>query len=184
MTDTMMERSGEEEWRLPVWLGSAVVQRTGESTITRVRTTVDVEVHVYRFRRPKRFPLTRNLLLKLIDMLELQYRYYKGKGNSCCSKFGAISKGILLTFNLIIFYPFMLVMSPFVMIYEMIGADEAFLEESDLYEREWFRIDHSSWCLLLLRQCLETDPVEAGHSPGWVSVRRDHWSADQETTSM
>jgi hypothetical protein len=61
----MTERSQEQG--LPVWLGSAVVRRTVQGEGPRAGSTVNVEVHVYRFNRPKRFPLTRNLLLKLID---------------------------------------------------------------------------------------------------------------------
>jgi hypothetical protein len=114
----------------------------------RAGSTINVEVHVSRFRFPKRFPLTRNLLLKIIDTLELGYRHYKGKGNSCCSKFGAISKSILLSVVAVFLcIPFVLVVSPLVMIYKMIGTADTLLEESDLYEREWFRIDRSSWCL-------------------------------------
>jgi hypothetical protein len=159
-----------EEQRLPVWLGSAVVVR--ESTLSfegQSHTHIcNVEVHVYRFRRPKRFPLTRNMLLKLIDTNELEYRVAIGGGKSCCWKFMIIL--VFVVINIVCFLPFMLVVSPFLMIYEMIGAHVLGLVESDLYEREWFRIDSYSWCLLLLRQCLETDPVEAGPSPVRVSA--------------
>jgi hypothetical protein len=164
-----MTERGEEQ-RLPMLLGSAVVVRSSD-----VGAFYNVEVHVYRFRRSKRFPLTRNILLKLIDTLELEYRHSKGKGITCRWKCVCnFLKFLFYLFVVIVLCPFVLAVSPLVMIYEMIGADEAWcgFEESDLYQREWFRIDRSSWCPLFSRQCLETDPVKAGPSPRWVSSPR------------
>ena len=151
----------DENCTVPFCLGTRIALRSAGPDAA---TTREVRVYAYKFRRPQRFPLTRALLLTWFDGFEVGYRALKDKNHRFL--------GVLMAIFLSILTPFFLVVGlPVSTIYELTGcASSVFLEDSEFYERESYKIDKDSWCLSLLQRQLETDGTAAGPSPDWLKL--------------
>ena len=141
--------------RLPVYFGSEMRKVKVEYGPPR-----EVHVHLYRWVRPKWFPLTRSLIFTVLDLVGTQVQYSLARATNC---------DICTALYLVLLYPIIvlvaIIATPMIMIWEL----SCFAPEGyDMYERGYYRIDSTSCCLCLHRRCLEKPTKENNRPPARV----------------